>query len=168
MYMRGGWGRWGVKYKLNHWIINWHVTNKVLKTIDKGITLTDKDYQKIFDSEYEDVNREIRAEDPNKIKLALEDGWVITFPRGTTDNSKPVRKGTAHIIKENKPLVVPITINGFSKSFDKKGLKKKEEIKLDINIKKPLKIDYKNETIDEIVEKISIAIEQHQSFRPDN
>ena len=49
----------------------------------------------------EDVNREIRAEDPNKIKLALEDGWVITFPRGTTDNSKPVRKGTAHIIKDN-------------------------------------------------------------------
>ena len=43
----------------------------------------------------ESVSRDIRSEDPDKIKLALKDGWVITFPRGTTDNSKPVRKGTA-------------------------------------------------------------------------
>ena len=46
----------------------------------------------------ESVSREVRSEDPNKIKLALKDGWVITFPRGTTDNSMPVRKGTAHIL----------------------------------------------------------------------
>ncbi len=31
-------------------------------------------------------------------------------------------------------------------------------------IKEPLKIDYENESIDEIVEKISYAIEQHPSF----
>ena len=80
----------------------------------------------------------------------------------------PIRKGTAHIIKESKPLVVPITIDGFSESFDKKGLKRKEKIKLSIKIKNPLEIDYKNETIDKIVEKISIAIEQHHSFRVDN
>jgi len=115
-----------------------------------------------------EIERSVDVDDVSKIKTALRDGWLITFPQGTTTPWMPIRKGTAHIIKENKPLVVPITINGFSKSFDKKGLKKKEEIKLDINIKKPLKIDYKNETIDEIVEKISIAIEQHQSFRPDN
>ena len=41
----------------------------------------------------ESVSRDIRSEDPDKIKLALKDGWVITFPRGTTDNSKPIRKG---------------------------------------------------------------------------
>ena len=31
-------------------------------------------------------------------------------------------------------------------------------------IKEPLQIDYENETIDQIVEKIEYAIEQHPSF----
>ena len=71
----------------------------------------------------EDINRDVRFEDTDNIKLALEDGWVITFPRGTTDNSKPVRKGTAHIIKNNKPLVVPVKISGFKEVFQRNGLK---------------------------------------------
>ena len=33
-----------------------------------------------------------------------------------------------------------------------------------MEIKKPLKIDYENESIDSIVEKIEYAIEQHPSF----
>tara|TARA_B100001057_G_scaffold146988_2_gene146957 strand:- start:43737 stop:44444 length:708 start_codon:yes stop_codon:yes gene_type:complete len=71
----------------------------------------------------EDINRDVRFEDTDNIKLALEDGWVITFPRGTTDNSKPIRKGTAHIIKNNKPLVVPVKISGFKEVFQRNGLK---------------------------------------------
>ena len=41
----------------------------------------------------------------------------------------PIRRGTAHIIQQNKPIVVPVVIDGFRRSFDKKGLKmkKKEE-----------------------------------------
>ena len=60
--------------------------------------------------------------DTENIKIALEDGWVITFPQGTTRSFKPVRKGTAHIIKQHKPIVVPIVIDGFRRSFDRKGL----------------------------------------------
>ena len=33
-----------------------------------------------------------------------------------------------------------------------------------MEIKKPLEIDYENESIDSIVEKIQFAIEQHPSF----
>ena len=33
-----------------------------------------------------------------------------------------------------------------------------------MEIKKPLEIDYDNESIESIVEKIEFAIEQHQSF----
>jgi len=99
----------------------------------------------------ESVSREIRSEDPNNIKLALEDGWVITFPRGTTDNRKPIRKGTAHIIKSNSPLVVPIKISGFSNVFQRNGLKvinKKKEFS--IEIMKPLRKDITNSSIEEI------------------
>jgi len=112
-----------------------------------------------------DVKREVNPDDTENIRIALEDGWVITFPQGTTKSFKPVRKGTAHIIKQHKPIVVPIVIDGFRRSFDKKGLRlKKKGILQSFIIKEPLQIDYENDTIDEIVEKVEYAIEQHPSF----
>lgn len=109
--------------------------------------------------------KEVNPNDTENIKIALQDGWVITFPQGTTKSFKPVRKGTAHIIKQHKPLVVPIVIDGFRRSFDKKGLRlKKKNILQSFTIKEPLDIDYENDTIDQIVEKIEYAIEQHPSF----
>jgi 1-acyl-sn-glycerol-3-phosphate acyltransferase len=109
--------------------------------------------------------REVNPNDTENIRIALEDGWVITFPQGTTKSFKPVRKGTAHIIKQYKPIVVPIVIDGFRRSFDKKGLRvKKKNILQSFIIKEPLVIDYENETIEQIVEKIEFAIEQHPSF----
>ena len=112
-----------------------------------------------------DVQREVNPNDTENIKIALEDGWVITFPQGTTKSFKPVRKGTAHIIKQHKPIVVPIVIDGFRRSFDKKGLRlKKKGILQSFIVKEPLQIDYENDTIDEIVEKVEYAIEQHPSF----
>ncbi|WP_410880702.1 lysophospholipid acyltransferase family protein [Myroides sp. DW712] len=99
------------------------------------------------------------------IKIALDDGWVITFPQGTTKSFKPIRKGTAHIIKNYKPIVVPIVIDGFRRSFDKKGLHlKKKGILQSMVIKEPLSIDYENDSIEQIVEQIEMAIEQHPSF----
>ena len=109
--------------------------------------------------------KQVNFNDTENIKTALNDGWVITFPQGTTKSFKPVRKGTAHIIKNYKPIVVPIVIDGFRRSFDKKGLRmKKKNILQSMVIKKPLNIDYENDTSEEIVEKIEYAIEQHSSF----
>lgn len=111
------------------------------------------------------VNRQVKMSDISNIGKALEDGWVITFPQGTTTPFKPIRKGTAHIIKRYKPIVVPIVIDGFRRSFDKKGLHvKKKNILQSMEIKAPLDIDYDNETTEEIVTKIEYAIEQHPSF----
>jgi 1-acyl-sn-glycerol-3-phosphate acyltransferase len=99
----------------------------------------------------ESVSRDIRSEDPDKIKLALKDGWVITFPRGTTDNSKPIRKGTAHIIKNNDPLIVPVNLIGFKDVFQRNGLKViNRKNFFSIEIMKPLQIDMTKISIEEI------------------
>ena len=112
-----------------------------------------------------EINRQLKMKDISNIGLALDDGWVITFPQGTTTPFKPLRKGTAHIIKRYKPLVVPIVIDGFRRSFDKKGIRiKKRGILQSMEIKKPLKIDYDKESIESIIKKIEFAIEQHPSF----
>ena len=111
------------------------------------------------------VNRQVKMSDISNIGMALDDGWVITFPQGTTKPWKPIRKGTAYIIKKYKPIVVPIVIDGFRRSFDKKGIRiKKRNILQSMVIKEPLEIDYENEEIESIIEKIEYAIEQHPTF----
>jgi|TARA_A100001011_G_scaffold131969_1_gene139039 1-acyl-sn-glycerol-3-phosphate acyltransferase len=107
----------------------------------------------------ESVTRNIRSEDTDNIKLALNDGWVITFPRGTTDNSKPIRKGTSFIIKSNSPLVVPIKINNFNKVFQRNGLKvinRKKEFS--IEIMKPLSKNLDKKSIVEITKELEKII----------
>jgi 1-acyl-sn-glycerol-3-phosphate acyltransferase len=121
--------------------------------------------ERTWRSEGQDVNRQVKMSDISSIGKALDDGWVITFPQGTTTPFKPIRKGTAHIIKRYKPIVIPIVIDGFRRSFDKKGLRvKKKNILQSIEIKAPLEIDYDNESTDDIVKRIEYAIEQHPSF----
>ena len=111
------------------------------------------------------VNRQVKNSDISNIGKAINDGWVITFPQGTTTPFKPIRRGTAHIIKTFKPVVVPIVIDGFRRSFDKKGLIiKKRNVLQSMVIKEPLEIDYENEEVADIVTKIEFAIEQHPSF----
>lgn len=121
--------------------------------------------ERTWRSKGEDVNRQVNMSDISNIGVALGDGWVITFPQGTTAPFKPIRKGTAHIIKKYKPIVIPIVIDGFRRSFDKKGIRiKKRNILQSMEIKKPIEIDYDKESIDSIVKKIEYAIEQHPSF----
>ena len=121
--------------------------------------------ERTWRSKGEDVNRQVKMSDISNIGIALSDGWVITFPQGTTTPFKPIRKGTAHIIKKYKPTVIPIVIDGFRRSFDKKGIRiRKKNILQSMEIKKPLDIDYDNESIESIVEKIEYAIEQHPSY----
>ncbi|PIX10576.1 MAG: 1-acyl-sn-glycerol-3-phosphate acyltransferase, partial [Flavobacteriaceae bacterium CG_4_8_14_3_um_filter_34_10] len=101
-----------------------------------------------------EVNRQVKMSDISNIAMALKDGWVITFPQGTTKPWKPIRRGTAHIIKQYRPIVVPIVIDGFRRSFDKKGIRiKKRGILQSMEIKKPLEIDYDNDTMEDIVKK---------------
>ncbi len=121
--------------------------------------------ERTWRSEGKDVKRQVKMSDISNIRKALDDGWVITFPQGTTTPFKPIRRGTAHIIKKYNPVVVPIVIDGFRRSFDKKGLMiKKRNVLQSMVIKEPLEIDYENEDVASIVEKIEYAIEQHPSF----
>ena len=114
------------------------------------------------DGEY--IKRKVDTKDTSNIGRALDEGWVITFPQGTTKPFVSGRKGTAHIIKEYRPTVVPIVINGFRRAFDKKGLFiKKKGTTLSAWFKEPLDIDY-DASPDEILEQVMDGIEQSENF----
>ena len=121
--------------------------------------------ERTWRSNGEDVNRKVKFSDISNIGVALNDGWVITFPQGTTTPFKPVRKGTAFLIKKYKPIVIPIVIDGFRRAYDKKGLRvKKKNILQTMTIKKPLDIDFENDSTDDIISKVGFSIEQDKSF----
>ena len=121
--------------------------------------------ERTWRSKGKDIKREVKLGDISNIGKALEDGWVITFPQGTTTPFKPIRKGTVHLIKKYKPIVIPIVIDGFRRSFDKKGIRvKKKNVIMSMIIKKPLKIDFQKDSTDDIIKKIEFSIEQHSSF----
>ena len=112
----------------------------------------------------ENVRRIVDRSETDNIDKALNDGWVITFPQGTTKAFSPGRKGTAMLIKKHKPVVVPVVIDGFRRAFDKKGLKnKKKRSELKMTVKAPLEIDY-TRTVEEIMAQVMGAIEQTADF----
>ncbi|MFT3678781.1 MAG: lysophospholipid acyltransferase family protein [Ferruginibacter sp.] len=115
-------------------------------------------------SEGTEVRRNLDPSDTRKIERALQQNWVITFPQGTTKPFAPGRKGTAFIIKQHKPIVIPVVISGFWRAFNKKGLKfKKKGSILSVTFKPPMDIDY-NDTTENILAQVMDAIEQSKKF----
>lgn len=112
------------------------------------------------------INRQVNLSEITSIGKAINHGWVITFPQGTTEPFAPGRRGIIHILKKYKPIVAPIVLSNFNKAFNKKGIKVKEKgIHLKMAFKNPLEFDYENETSEEIMDKIMNAIEQSESYR---
>jgi len=111
-----------------------------------------------------EVRKGLDTSDTRKIQRALENNWIITFPQGTTKPFAPGRKGTAFIIKQHKPIVIPVVINGFWRAFDKKGLRlKKKGVVLKVHFKDPLEINYED-TTENILAQVMDAIEQSKKF----
>jgi 1-acyl-sn-glycerol-3-phosphate acyltransferase len=111
-----------------------------------------------------EVRRNLDPSDTRKIERALQNNWVITFPQGTTKPFAPGRRGTAFIIKQHRPIVIPVVISGFWRAFNKKGLKfKKKGSLLSVTFKEPLQINYEDPT-EKILEQVMDAIEQSKKF----
>ena len=111
-----------------------------------------------------EVRRGLDPSDTRKIERALSNSWVITFPQGTTRPFAPGRKGTALIIKKNRPIVIPVVINGFWRAFNKKGLAfKKKGSLLTVHFKEPLVIDYEA-SAEVIMDQIMDSIEQSRKY----
>ncbi len=107
----------------------------------------------------------INPGDTRNICKALETNWVITFPQGTTKEFAQARKGTAFIIKQTRPIVIPVVINGFRTAFDKKGLQlRKRGTKLSVQFKDPLPINY-DDSLEDILEQVMDSIEQSKKFQ---
>ncbi len=116
--------------------------------------------QRTWRDKNREVKRQAKMSDFSNIATALENGWVITFPQGTTTPFAPGRRGVTHIIRQYHPTVVPVVLDGFSRVFSKKGIRLRGIGKrLSMRFKPPLDIAY-DEDPDLMLGKIMEAIEQ--------
>jgi 1-acyl-sn-glycerol-3-phosphate acyltransferase len=112
-------------------------------------------------AEGQNVQRNVDMSAGDNVSKGLNYGWVISFPQGTTSPFAPIRKGTAHIIKQNNPVVVPVVINGFRRAFNKTGLKyKRRNTDLTVKFKKPIYFK-EDDSLEFITAKIEEIIEQN-------
>jgi len=113
-----------------------------------------------------EVRQGLDPSDTRKIERALRRSWVINFPQGTTKPFAPGRKGTVLLMKQTRPVVIPVIVSGFNEAFDKKGLKlKKKGTTLSVKFQEPLEVDY-SATNDEIMEAVMLAIGQSKTQDP--
>jgi 1-acyl-sn-glycerol-3-phosphate acyltransferase len=89
------------------------------------------------------IERQVDLADIENVGTGLNGGWVLTYPQGTTTPGAPGRMGCAHIIKQFRPLVVPVRLEGLREAFDKTGLKlRKTGVDLSVRYGRPLDLDY--------------------------
>lgn len=112
------------------------------------------------------VVRDLDVGGIDNIGKALSDGWVVTFPQGTTRPFAPGRIGIGHLIRQFRPLVVPVVVDGFSRAFGKTGLNfRNPGLPVSVQIKAPLELDY-DAPADVLVAQIMDAIEQTEAYNP--
>lgn len=112
-------------------------------------------------AEGQNVQRNLDTSARDNVQKGLDFGWVITFPQGTTSPYAPIRKGTAHLISQNQPIVVPVVIDGFRRAFNKTGLSyRKRNTNLKVRFKPPIYFT-KDQNLEEIVDMVTKIIEQN-------
>ena len=136
-------------------------SNWLTKLFTLGGAITVK---RTWRAEATEVRRNINPGDTRNITKSLTENWIITFPQGTTKPFAPGRKGTAYIIKQTRPIVVPVVITGYWRAFNKKGLIfKKKGSKLSVKFKDPLVINY-DDSLEDILAQVMDSIEQSKGF----
>ena len=106
------------------------------------------------------IERELDALGIDKIGTALKNGWVLTFPQGTTAPQAPGRIGCAKMIKQFQPVVVPIVLDGLGDAFHRGSLRRKSKgVRIQVRYKDPLVIDHLQEP-QAILDEVMAAIEQ--------
>jgi 1-acyl-sn-glycerol-3-phosphate acyltransferase len=121
--------------------------------------------KRTWNAESGEIRKGLDIGDTRTIARALESNWVITFPQGTTTPFAPGRRGSAFIIKQSEPIVIPVVFRGFSDTFNKTGLRiKRWGSKIEVNFKDPMKINYEDAP-EVILDQIMDAIEQSEKFK---
>ena len=70
-------------------------------------------FRRSFRDGGKEVNRPVDLEGVARVEEAIEKGWLLHYPAGTTQPGAPLRKGIAQILHRTKAIAVPVRVDGF-------------------------------------------------------
>ena len=105
----------------------------VLFTKAGGVT-----FRRSFREGGKEVSRPVDLEGVARVEEAIEKGWLLHFPSGTTQPGAPLRKGIAQILHRTKAIAVPVRVDGFRKLLLHRQLPGKFFKKCRIRIHEPM------------------------------
>ena len=111
-----------------------------------------------------EVQRPVDLEGVARVVEAIETGWLLHFPAGTTQPGAPLRKGVAQILHRTRAIAVPVRVDGFRDLLLHKQIPGKLFRKCSLRIHPPLDLDdfysrpYDKEAGSEVVERLGALL----------
>jgi 1-acyl-sn-glycerol-3-phosphate acyltransferase len=131
----------------------------VLFTKAGGVT-----FRRSFREGGKEVSRPVDLEGVARLVEAIEKGWLLHFPAGTTQPGAPLRKGIAQILHRTKAVAVPVRVDGFRRLLLHRQFPGKLFRKCSIRIHRPLDLGhfysrpFEREAGSEVVEQLGVLL----------
>jgi len=79
-----------------------------LMTLVGGVT-----FRRSFREGGVDVQRPVDLEGVARVEEAIQDGWLLHFPAGTTRKGAPLRAGVSRLLHNTQAVALPVRVDGF-------------------------------------------------------
>ena len=107
-----------------------------LMTLVGGVT-----FRRSFREAGEDVRRAVDLEGVARVEEAIQDGWLLHFPAGTTKKGAPLRGGVTRLLHNTKAVALPLRVEGFRELLLHKQVPGKLFKQCSLKIMKPLPLE---------------------------
>jgi len=107
-----------------------------LMTLVGGVT-----FKRNFREAGQDVNRAVDMEGVARVEEAIQDGWLLHFPAGTTKKGAPLRGGVTRLLHNTKAVALPMRVEGFRELLLHKQVPGKLFKQCSLKIHPPLPLD---------------------------
>jgi 1-acyl-sn-glycerol-3-phosphate acyltransferase len=98
-------------------------------------------FKRSFRADGMDVQRPVDLDGVGRVQQAIQEGWLLHFPAGTTRKGAPLRAGVSRLLHQTKAIAVPVRVDGFRRVLLHKQLPGKLFKSLSIRISSPMELD---------------------------
>ena len=88
-----------------------------------------------------DVIRPVDMDGVARVEEAIQDGWLLHFPAGTTKKGAPLRSGVSRLLHNTKAVALPMRVDGFRDLLLHKQLPGKLFKRCSLKIHPPLDLE---------------------------
>ncbi len=107
-----------------------------LMTLAGGVT-----FRRSFREAGEDVRRAVDLEGVARVEEAIQGGWLLHFPAGTTRKGAPLRGGVTRLLHNTRAVALPLRVDGFRELLLHKQVPGRLFKQCSLKIHRPLPLD---------------------------